>query len=292
MDSYDHGFERPTRKGTSAPMDRRKFLKMGGMTALGSMTAAGVYPFLEAKWCRLTRRTIRLANLPSAFRGTTLALVSDVHHGPFVPLMYIRHVVDLVNSLGPDLVLLAGDYVSHHSCYIAPGIEALGKLKARLGRFAVLGNHDHWESAPESRQALAESGISLTDNTGFWVDRQGARLRICGVGDLWTDRQDPRAALGDATQRDAVIMLSHNPDFAETFRDHRVGLMVSGHTHGGQVVLPGFGAPIVPSRYGQKYLHGLVQGPSCQVFITRGVGTISPPVRFFCRPEVALITLV
>ena len=119
-----------------------------------------------------------------------------------------------------------------------------------------------------------------------------ARLRICGVGDLWTDRQDLKTALGDATPGDAVLLLSHNPDFVETIRDRRVGLVLSGHTHGGQIVLPGYGAPVVPSRYGQKYLYGLVQGPCCQVFVTRGVGTVTPPVRFLCRPEIVLITLV
>lgn len=273
-------------------MDRRKFFKIAGVTALGSVTAVGIYPFLEAKWCRLARRTITLPNLPPMFRGMTLAFISDVHHGPFVPLAYVRDIVEIANSLEPDLVLLTGDYVSRHPRYIEPGIEALGKLKARIGRFAVLGNHDHWEGAPAVRHALAEAGISLTDNMGFWLDRQGDRLRICGVGDLWTDRQDPQSALGDATTHDAVIMLSHNPDYAETIRDRRVGLILSGHTHGGQVVMPGFGAPIVPSRYGQKYLHGLVQGPSCQVFITRGAGTVGPPVRFLCRPEIVQITLI
>jgi uncharacterized protein len=273
-------------------MDRRKFLKIAGLTSLGSAAAAGVYPFLEAKWCRVVRQTIRLPRLPAAFRGTTLAHLSDVHHGPFVPLAYVRHIVDLTNSLEPDLVLFTGDYVSRSSRYIAPAMETLGKLEARLGRFAVLGNHDHWESAVESRQALDDTRISLADNTGFWIEKGGARLRICGVGDLWTDRQNLPAALGDATERDAVILLSHNPDFAETLEDRRVGLILSGHTHGGQVVLPGFGAPIVPSRYGQKYLHGLVQGPRSQVFISRGVGTVTPPVRFFCRPEIVLITLV
>ena len=100
------------------------------------------------------------------------------------------------------------------------------------------------------------------------------------------------SALGDATTNDGVILLSHNPDFAEMVHDSRVGLMLSGHTHGGQVVIPGFGAPIVPSRYGQKYLGGLVQGPSWQVFVSRGIGTVSPPIRFSCRPEIVLITLV
>jgi uncharacterized protein len=134
--------------------------------------------------------------------------------------------------------------------------------------------------------------VRTPPRVGDWLERSGSRLRICGVGDLWTDRQDLGATLGDATERDAVLLLSHNPNFVETIRDARVGLVLSGHTHGGQVTVPGFGAPIVPSRYGQKYLYGLVQGPCCRVFVTRGVGTISPPVRLLCRPEAVLITLV
>ncbi len=273
-------------------MNRRRIFKIAGVTALGSVASTGIYPFLEAKWCRLVRRRITLPNLPQAFRGMTLALISDIHHGPFVPLAYVRDIVEIANSLEPDLVLLTGDYVSRHPRYIEPAIEALGKLRAHIGRFAVLGNHDHWESAPATRHALADVGISLIDNTGLWIDRQGERLRVCGVGDLWTDRQDSQSALEDATTQDAVIMLSHNPDYAEALRDPRVGLILSGHTHGGQVVIPGFGAPIVPSRFGQKYLHGLVQAPSCQVFVTRGVGTVGPPIRFLCRPEIVKITLI
>jgi predicted MPP superfamily phosphohydrolase len=282
-----------------AMMDRRKFLKRAGVAALSSVAGgAVVYPFLEAKWCRIVPQTIMLPHLPAAFRGTRIVLLADVHHGPFVPLAYIRHVVSMASALKPDIALLAGDYVHRHHSYIAPGIAELGKLKAKLGRFAVRGNHDnhsyHDDHAyqPNSSAALADAGLPDLNNTGVWLERGSARLRICGVGDLWTDRQDLTSALGDATERDAVILLSHNPDFAETIRDRRVGLALSGHTHGGQFVVPGMGAPIVPSRYGQKYLYGLVQAPSCQVFITRGVGTVTPPARFLCRPEVVLITLI
>jgi uncharacterized protein len=272
-------------------MDRRKFLKRAGLAALGAATAGAVYPFLEAKWCRVLRQTVALPNLPSPFRGTTVALLADVHHGPYVPLSYIRHVVEMTNALEPDIVALAGDYVHQSDVYIAPGIAELGRLKARMGRFAVRGNHDNREFSATSQAALVEAKLPDLNNTGVWLEYRGARLRIAGVGDLWTDMQDPSAALGDATRDDAVILLSHNPDFVESIRDPRVGLVLSGHTHGGQVVVPGFGAPIVPSRYGQKYLHGLVRGPCTQVFVTRGVGTITPPVRFLCRPEIVLITL-
>jgi len=272
-------------------VNRRRFLKRAGLAALGATAAGGTYPFLEAKWCRVVPRTIVLPNLPKPFDGATVALLSDVHHGPFVPPAYIRHVVAMANALRPDVVALAGDFVHKHPDYIEPGVAALAALKAKFGRFAVLGNHDNWESRPRSLAALDGSGIERIDNRGVWLERGGARLRICGVGDLWTDRQDLSAALDDATPDDAVILLSHNPDYAEHLLDDRVGLMLSGHTHGGQIVVPGYGAPVVPSSYGQKYLYGLVQGPRCQVFTTRGVGTVTPPVRFFCRPEVVLITL-
>lgn len=269
-------------------MNRRRWF---GRVAVGSVIAGAIYPFLEAKWLRVTRTTLSLPNLPGSFEGTTVAFVSDVHHGPFVPLAYVRHVVATVNGLDPDLVLLGGDYSHHGTRFVAPVHAELAKLRARMGRFAVLGNHDHWDGLAESVAGLERAGIPLLRNSGAWVEKGGARLRVGGVGDLWCDRQDVAAALGRATGRDAVILLSHNPDLAESLGDGRVGLMLSGHTHGGQVVVPFHGAPRVPSAFGQKYLRGLVQGPMCRVFINRGAGTISPPVRLFCRPEVVLITL-
>ncbi|HEX8203285.1 MAG TPA: metallophosphoesterase, partial [Isosphaeraceae bacterium] len=241
---------------------------------------------------RVVRVTLGVPNLPRAFVGSTIAFLSDIHHGPFVPLGYIRDVVSTVNALEPEVVALGGDYVHKHRKYITPGIAELGRLEAKLGRFAVLGNHDHWEGPEETRAALADAGIDVVTNAGVWLERGGQRLRICGVGDLWEDTQDIAAAVGSATDRDAVILLSHNPDFVEDLRDRRVGLVLSGHTHGGQAVLPGYGAPWAPTRYGTKYLRGLVQGPVSRVFVTRGVGTVGPPARFFCRPEIVSITLV
>jgi uncharacterized protein len=280
-------------------MDRRKFLKRSGLVGLGSTIAGGlVYPFLEAKWCRVTRRTIGLPNLPRQFTGTTVAVLADIHHGPFVPMAYVQHIVAVTNALKPDIIVLVGDYVHRHAVYISPAISELGRLRAPMGRFAIRGNHDNrnYHGQEDFRSlsctALVEARIPDLTNDGVWVEYRGTRLRICGVGDLWTDCQDLDSAVGDATERDAVLLLSHNPDFAELITDRRVGLVLSGHTHGGQVIVPGLGAPIVPSRYGQKYLHGLVEGPCCRVFISRGVGTISPPVRFLCRPEIVLITLV
>jgi hypothetical protein len=111
------------------------------------------------------------------------------------------------------------------------------------------------------------------------------------VDDLWLGAPDLAAALGDCRPADACLLVSHNPDFAETLTDPRVGLVLSGHTHGGQVVFPGAGAPFVPSRYGRKYLHGLVRAPETLVYVSRGLGTSGAPVRFCSRPEINLLTL-
>ena len=267
-----------------------------------SFAAAVAYAFREARHCRVRRVTIALPNLPSPFVGLTIALLSDTHHGPFVTLRYLESVVAMTNTLKPDVIALAGDYTQRqrsfqlgmdNSHFIAPGIAVLGGLRAKMGRFAILGNHDRRLSTVKTRRALAAAGLQELTNKGVWLTRGGARLRICGVDDLTTGEPDLLAALGDSTVDDAVILLAHNPDYVERIvRDPRVGLVLSGHTHGGQVVLPGIGAPYVPSRYGQKYRRGLVQGPVARVFVTTGVGTILPPVRLGCPPEVVLITLV
>lgn len=273
-------------------MNRRDFLSLAGRAALGCALGVGGYSVLEAKWLGVQRVTLRVPNLPGAWAGATIAFLTDIHYGPFVPMAYVRHAVNVANSLEPDIVALGGDFPHRSRERIAPCIAEMGKLRARLGRFSVLGNHDHYFHGRELAQAaLREAGIEELTNRGVWLERGGARLRLCGVGDFWQDVQDLPAAVGDAGGREAVILLSHNPDYVECIRDPRVGLVLSGHTHGGQVRLPVIGAPVVPSLYGQKYAQGLVQGPVAQVFVSRGVGTITPPVRLGCAPEIVFITL-
>ena len=158
----------------------------------------------------------------------------------------------------------------------------------------MLGNHDNFSGQRgEILGALGAAGVRPLDNTGFWLTRGSERLRVCGLGDISTGDPNPTAALGDAGPGDTALAVTHNPDLVEEMLDPRFGLVLCGHTHGGQVVIPGLDyAPVVPSRFDQKYLHGLRRGPSgVPVFITRGVGTILPPVRINCPPEVALLTL-
>jgi predicted MPP superfamily phosphohydrolase len=271
-------------------LSRRKLLLalLGGLGAIGG---GGAYSFLESRWLRLTTSRIRLPRLPTAFSGLKVAFLSDIHHSYTVPISLVRRAVELVRSQRPDVVLLGGDYVARSRKHIAPCLEALGTLTAPLGVYAVLGNHDHWADPELTRTCLKRHGIADLTNRGVWLRRDADRLRLGGVGDLWEDMQDLEAALGDLGEEEGALLLSHNPDYAEELDSDRVDVIFSGHTHGGQVVLPLVGAPFLPSRYGMKYAGGLIQGPRCVVYVTRGVGTVGPPVRFGCRPEVSLLEL-
>ena len=272
-------------------MNRRTFLKAALATAIPAPLVAASYGLAEASWLKVERPTLPLPRLPQVFDGLRVAFLTDVHHGPFVGLDYVRTVVRTALHLQPDLILLGGDYVSKDAEYIAPCFEALGALRAPLGVHGVLGNHDHWHGLAETRAGMKDAGITEMTNSGVWLTRGSGRLRLAGIDDLWRGTSDVPAAVGDASSTDACLLVSHNPDVAETLKDRRVGLVLSGHTHGGQVVVPGYGAPIVPSRYGQKYLKGLVEAPVTKVYVSRGLGTVSPPMRFGSRPELTLLTL-
>ena len=274
-------------------MNRRKFLKRAalagvGIGGLGALDALVVEP----RWTAVERVTVPVPGLAPSLDGLRVVLISDTHCGPWTRPAYVRKAVRLANAQQPDVTLLLGDYCHRHRSYIAPGIRPFRRLQAKHGVFAVLGNHDHWEDAPATRRALADADIPELDSRSAIIEAGGSRLAIGGVDDLWTARQDLEATF-DGVPRDVPrILMSHNPDYAEELPEGiRVDLMVSGHTHGGQVWLPLVGAPLVPSRFGQKYRAGLIEGPRCRVYVTRGLGTISPPVRFLCRPELSVLTL-
>lgn len=272
-------------------MRRRAFLRTLLLGALplvaGAEALAALQPLV------VNRRRVFLSGLPAGFDGLRIAHLSDFHHGPHVSRARIRGAVRLANSLEPDLVALTGDFIHRGKDWVEGCFRELAHLEAPLGVFAVLGNHDHYaKSADHVRSAMRRAGIHELTNCGVNLRRRGGELRLGGVGDLWMDKQDLRAALGRSGRADSAVLLSHNPDYAERIRDDRVGLVLSGHTHGGQCVFPLVGAPILPSRYGQKYASGLCRAPVAKVFVTTGIGHSSPPVRINCPAEVALLELV
>lgn len=283
-------------------MPRRDFLvrSAAGLTCVAATGAGGYASLIAPSRLKLREYEVSVPQLPVELDGLRLAHVSDTHYGPFTELTAILDMVREVNALEPDLVALTGDYVHFTPASVERGILALGNFTSRFGAVAVLGNHEHWEGADACRRVFARISTLLLDNTRLFLSRDGfsrtppASPSVClaGLGDLWEGVVSFDAALGDVPQDVPRILLSHNPDAAEmTPPGLRVDLMLSGHTHGGQVYVPGLGAPCSGSRYGDKYLGGLCQGPSFPVIVSRGVGMAFLPVRVGVPPEIGIITL-
>lgn len=291
-------------ENVAASPERRAFLATAVSGAAGvSIVVSGTYPLLvEPGWLHVRRERVPLKGLPKSLNGFTIAQLTDLHHDEWISLDHIRDAIRVTNRLKSDLVALTGDYVTSNPSLIKNAVRALRHLNPRVGTVAVLGNHDWWSDVQETRRRFAEVEIPLIDNKRLFVspdrkrvDTADAGICIGGVGDLWEDDVSPEKAFEGIPNQMPRILLSHNPDVAEDHRivRHfpRVDLMLCGHTHGGQVYLPGLGTPIVPSAYGPKYAQGLVKGPGCLVQVSAGIGMAMLPVRLNVRPEIVLITL-
>ena len=248
------------------------------------------YPLLEPYWVQVRDEQWVSADVPAAWDGKTIVFLSDMHHGAYFSRWRLRRLVEQVNALQPDLILLGGDYVYAHRDYIEPCFAELARLQAPLGKFGVMGNHDHYVSDTATYHNMLRAAIRPVDNLGFWVESGGERIRVGGVGHLREDSQDVGPTLEGTSEGDLVILLSHNPDFAESVSDGRIDLVLSGHTHGGQVALFGW-APLVPSRYGQTYRSGRVDTGITTVIVSNGIGTVPPPLRLGVRPQIVRLRL-
>lgn len=268
------------------------------MPAFGALFIAGAGLAGWAFWIEPSRLVVKGVTLdwaPEAGRGLRIALLSDLHVGsPHVGLERLRSVVEAVNRESPDLILLAGDFVvgRQGQARVKPGVFApeLGKLRARLGVIAVLGNHDWWYSGLHVRQALEANGVTVLDNQAVSCETGAGTLWVAGLGELWLKRNDMNAALESVPEGAPLILLAHNPDIFPTV-PARVNLVLAGHTHGGQVTFPFIGAPVVPSRYGQRFAAGYIAENGRRMFVTTGVGTSILPVRFGVPPEIVILTL-
>ena len=233
---------------------------------------------------------INLPRLPEAFDGLRVAQVSDVHHSPFLTIEQVEKCVQITNELNADLTVLTGDYVSHEVEYIAPVAAALGKLKAKNGVFAILGNHDHWTDAELMTNCLRDENITVFINEGLHFKRDGREIWLCGVDDATVDLDDLDKALRGSRVDDFKFLLCHNPTILPRAARADVDLIVSGHTHGGQVRLREKDADLLMPR-NRNRASGLLQQGNTQIYISRGIGTVVLPVRYQCPPEITLLEL-
>ncbi len=277
-------------------ISRRGLLKAFAHVAIGSTLATVpgyVYTTeLEPKWLSLERLQIPIRRLHSALEGFRIVQLSDFHLFPFTNIELVREAVEAANELKPDLVLLTGDYVLSMADSIFELAPVLSGLNAKNGVYACLGNHDLWTDQAVVRAGLEESGLPLLKNEGVAITAGRSTLYVAGLDDGWSGKPDLERALEHAPRGAPVVLLHHEPDFADANSlDGRVTLQLSGHSHGGQVRMPLIGSFVLPD-YGRKYDMGLYRVNDMWLYTNRGIGVIWPPVRFNCRPEVTEITLV
>ena len=280
---------------------RRKFL-LGGGAALATASACGCAGFHESNQVEVKRVEIHLERLPEAFDGFTIAQLSDFHYEDRFTAVPIRKAVELVNGLNPDLIVLTGDFVtvplieydSHNyrqsGQSAAPCAAILAQLKAPMGTFAVLGNHDVTAGEPLVKAALEAHHIPVIENRSLPLEQSSGRIWLAGIDDALDGTPDLGRALAKIPAGEATILLAHEPDIADEVSTTTVDLQLSGHSHGGQIWIPGLGAPWLPPL-GRKYPRGLRRIGRLTLYTNIGIGTIRAPIRLNSTPEVTLFSL-
>ncbi len=265
---------------------RRELITLSLNSRESEHPPAGIAPDPE-----ITETDIILDRLPAPYHDLRIVQLSDIHHSLLTPIEDVERAVHLTNLLRPDVIALTGDYVTLSPAYIWPVARALGKLRARLGVFAVLGNHDFQAGAAEITRALRAQRIRVLRNSHFALRRRSSILWIAGVDDLWWQAEDFAAALRAVPAHDAKILLCHNPLGIRAAADHGVDFVLSGHTHGGQVRLPVVGSVFGRSKLGKRFVEGWNRLNGTQIYISRGIGKVLLPVRLGCPPEIACLRL-
>jgi predicted MPP superfamily phosphohydrolase len=282
------------------PISRRRFLATGLCGGAGLALYSGE---IERHWIEITRPEIRLHSLPSAFDGLKIAQLSDIHLNEFTEPFLLRHAIDQINRMQPDVVLLTGDYISYEIGQREFSIktawqcaEILSELRCPE-RYAVLGNHDVKLGGREVSESLSFYGIPVLNNSYEPLERANSRIWLVGLDDPVSGYPDPETAIPVSIRNvtnEPLIVLCHAPDYGDSLVAHpagkAVGLMLSGHTHGGQVRLPFVGALDLPPG-GRKYVEGWFRLGFMQLYVNRGIGTVGVPFRLDCPPEITLITL-
>ncbi|MBI2300266.1 MAG: metallophosphoesterase [Armatimonadetes bacterium] len=268
-------------------ISRRKFLRClaGAGGVLGGLGVASARCRFNLQ---VTHQEIALPGLPVELAGLTIAQLSDLHHSPWIPREYLQATVERCNALAPDIVCLTGDFVAQSRLFARPCAEVVGGLRARLGVFAVLGNHDHWESAEAVTEAVEDAGIEMLTNRGRSVV---PGLHVAGIDDVWAGRPDVDAALRQHPWGEPLVLLSHNPRGLDRLPDLPC-LVLAGHTHAGQIAIPGLPRKLPPDMKGTPYVEGWYDRGRARMYISRGVGMVFPPVRLHCPPEMTIFRLV
>lgn len=281
---------------SSSSTTRRKFLYWAA--AAGTVALASDSVLLEPNRLRIVRKDFPLPRWPERLNGFTIAVLSDFHYDPYFSVHPLHAAVPMVRDLHPDLIALTGDFVSvpptgdHAKGANAaePCAKLISEMSAPYGLWAILGNHDCDTDPERVIRALKAENIPVLENRSQPIERDGARFWLAGVNDVISGTADLPETLRGVPANEAVILLAHEPDFADEASRFPVDLQLSGHSHGGQVRIPLL-PPLYLPELAKKYILGTYQVGPLPLYTNAGIGTVDVPVRLNCPPEITLITL-
>jgi predicted MPP superfamily phosphohydrolase len=266
--------------------------------ALGAAAVACDSILWEPNRPRVVRKKFSLSRLPERMSGFSIVLLSDFHYDPYFSVHPLRAAIPMVEALRPDLIALTGDFVTvpffgdevKGAWTAEPCADLLGRLAAPYGVWAVLGNHD-WNTDPRRvTGALQAKGIHVLANQSVAIERDGVRFWLAGVDDVLSRTADLPSTLKNVPTGEPVVLMAHEPDFADEACRFPIDLQLSGHSHGGQVRIP-FLPPIYLPPMAKKYVLGTYQVGPLPLYTNAGLGTVGVAVRLNCPPEITLITL-
>jgi len=259
---------------------------------LGALALAGAGAALSLhQRPRIRKREVEIDGLPPAFDGYRIAQISDLHCGPFASGRRVARWVAATNRLEPDLVAVTGDLIASGSAFVDVVARALGGLRARDGAFAAMGNHDYFGDGEAMVSALEAAGLTVLRNRGVELRRDGAAIYLAGVDDTWTRRHDVGRALAARPAGMPAVLLAHDPALFPEAAERGVDLVLSGHTHGGQVAVPLLARKLNLARLITRFTNGVYRSGASTLYVNRGLGTTGPPVRLAVAPEIAVLTL-
>jgi predicted MPP superfamily phosphohydrolase len=276
-------------------LSRRRFLKMALSAAAAMPFAASFYGAVAARFGKMVERvTVPVRDLPPQLDGLTIIQMSDIHVGLFMSESRVREFVEIANNLSPDIVALTGDFLASRREQVAPFMNAISGLEAKYGVFGCLGNHDEYA---HSERLLAKefdrAGFKMLRNENRLIDVAGAKLNIIGVDFIGKsgNGEKLKTALDGIPLEGTTLLLCHSPYPFDQAARMGIDLMLSGHTHGGQIVLALGDYLLTPARLATVFLSGLFRIDGSHLYVNRGLGTTGPPIRIGAPPEITHITL-
>ncbi len=287
-------------------LTRRAFLHTSILGLSGIALTSSTLGIMGRNEIEITHRSFEIPNLPRAWNGKTISFLSDIHSGPFMGLEELKNVVRTVNALKSDIIVIPGDFVTSHVNEIPAFIEAMADLKAPHGVYGCTGNHDYYAGVDAVSRAVEEIEFKMLRNENARLTIDGEPLYLIGIDDADAKgvsqfiEGKPAVHIEEAYRsipdKAASILLCHKPYLFEEFAKTNVGLMLAGHTHGGQIVLGRFGRSVLAlSSLASEYVEGVYlpqNSPSkMQMYVSRGIGVVGLPIRINCPPEITQITL-